>query len=87
MYLFLENDLVIPSCNILFIIDYIQFKTPINKGIFNSESQKKEIINLAVGNEKSVIVTDKNIYFSSCSTHSLKKRMKEFFNIVGGIEK
>ena len=51
------------------------------------ESQKKEIINLAVGNEKSVIVTDKNIYFSSCSTHSLKKRMKEFFNIVGGIEK
>lgn len=87
MYLFLENDLVISSCNILFIIDYIQFKNPINKEVFNVESQKKEIVNLAIGNEKSVIVTDKNIYFSSYSTYSLKKRMKEFFNIVGGIGK
>lgn len=85
MYLFLENDLVISSSDILFIIDYIQFENPINKGIFHNKSQRKKIINLAKGNEKSIIVTDKNIYFSSCSTQSLKKRMKEYFNIVGGI--
>lgn len=87
MYLFLEDDCMINICDIIFIIDYIHLENSINKETFEKEVENKKIVNLANGNEKSVIVTDKSIYFSSYSTQSIKKRMKEFFNIVGGIEK
>lgn len=85
MYLFLENEHIIKICDILFIIDYIHLENPINKESFEEEFKRKKVINLSKGNEKSVIVTDENIYFSSYNTQSIKKRMKEFFNIVGGI--
>lgn len=81
MYLYLEDDLVIPSSQVIFIIDYIHFKNLENASVFSN----KEIKNLALGMERSVVVTDSKIYLTGYTTQALFRRAKEFFSIVGGI--
>ncbi|QNM14807.1 extracellular matrix regulator RemB [Fusobacterium hominis] len=81
MYLYLEDDLVIPSSQVILIIDYIHFKNPENASVFSN----KEIKNLALGIERSVVVTDRKIYLTGYTTQALFRRAKEFFSIVGGI--
>ncbi|WP_288217825.1 extracellular matrix regulator RemB [uncultured Fusobacterium sp.] len=81
MYLYLEDDLVIPSSQVILIIDYIHFKIPENASVFSN----KEIKNLALGMERSVVVTDSKIYLTGYTTQALFRRAKEFFSIVGGI--
>lgn len=81
MYLYLEDDLVIPSSQVILIIDYIHFKNHENASVFSN----KEIKNLALGMERSVVVTDSKIYLTGYTTQALFRRAKEFFSIVGGI--
>ena len=81
MYLYLEDDLVIPSSQVILIIDYIHFKNPENASVFSN----KEIKNLALGMERSVVVTDSKIYLTGYTTQALFRRAKEFFSIAGGI--
>lgn len=84
MYLFLENDTIINGKNVVLIIDYIHLKSKENQDFLKSELESKEIINLSPKNEKTVIITDDSIYFSSYTTQTLMNRGNEFFNIVGG---
>lgn len=84
MYLFLENNLLIPHRDILLIIDYIHIKSNENIEFFNEECKNKEVINLAYGHEKSVVITEEKIYITSYGTQTLFSRSNEFFNIIGG---
>lgn len=84
MYLFLENETIIKSKNIILIIDYIHLNSKENKSFFNSELKNKKVINLSPNREKAVIITDDTLYFSSYSMQTLMNRGNEFFNIVGG---
>ncbi len=84
MYVFLEDKVLIPSKEIVLIIDYIHITSEENKEFYKKEMEKKELINLAKGSEKTVVITDKKIYISSYGTQTLMSRGKEFFNIVGG---
>lgn len=81
MYLYLEDDLVIPNSQVILIIDYIHFKNPENANVFYG----KKIENLALGVERSAVVTDSKIYLTGYTTQALFRRAKEFFSIVGGI--
>ncbi|WP_410208102.1 extracellular matrix regulator RemB [Fusobacterium sp.] len=85
MYLFLDDDVVIPNEKIVLIIDCIHFNSPENIEFYSKELEKKELVNLAKGTEKSVIITDDKVYISSYGTQTLIRRAKEFFSIVGGI--
>ncbi len=84
MYLFLEDNLLIPQSDILFIIDYIHITNGENLSFFQEESKIKEIINLSPNNEKSVVFTQEKIYITSYGTQTLLSRNNEFFNIIGG---
>lgn len=84
MYLFLENNIIIPHKNIILIIDYIHIKNQENISFFKEESKSKKVINLAPKAEKSVVFTEENIYITSYGTQTLLSRSNEFFNIVGG---
>lgn len=84
MYIFLENKVLVPSKDIILIIDYIHITSKENKEFYEKELEKKELINLVKGSEKTVIITDKKIYISSYGTQTLMSRGNEFFNIIGG---
>lgn len=85
MYLFLEDDVVIPNEKVVLIIDCIHLDTPENNEFYAHQLENKELVNLAKGMEKSVVITDDKVYISSYGTQTLVKRAKEFFSIVGGI--
>lgn len=84
MYIFLENKVLIPSRDIVLIIDYIHITNEENKEFYEKELEEKELINLTKDSEKTVIITDKKIYISSYGTQTLMSRGNEFFNIIGG---
>ena len=46
MYTYLEKELVIPSKNIIIIIDYIHLKKNCNTEFYANEIKNKKIINL-----------------------------------------
>lgn len=84
MYIFLENNFLIPSREIIVIIDYIHIMNKENREFYQKELEKKELIDLAGENKKTVIITDKRIYISSYGTQTLMNRGNEFFYIIGG---
>lgn len=84
--MYLENNLIIPNDKIILIIDYIHFKNEENRLFSENEMRNKKLINLAFKNEKSVVITDKEVYFTSYGTQTLMTRGNEFFKIVGGMK-
>lgn len=84
MYIYLENELMISAKDIIIIIDYIHFKNNDNKEFYNSEIKIKKIINLAPEEEKSVVITDDKIYFTSYALSTLMSRGNEYLRISGG---
>ena len=84
MYIYLENELIISAKDIISIIDYIHFKSNDNKEFYNSEIKIKKIINLAPEEEKSVVITDDKIYFTSYALSTLMSRSNEYLRISGG---
>ncbi|MBM6821332.1 extracellular matrix regulator RemB [Fusobacterium mortiferum] len=84
MYVFLEEKILIPSKEILLIIDYIHITNEENRGFYREQLEKKEVIDLAGESKKTVVITDNKIYFSSYGTQTLMSRGNEYFNIIGG---
>lgn len=84
MYLFLENNLMIPTKNILLIIDYIHIQSSENIEFFQNELKHKELVELTLKDKKSVVLTDRKVYVTSYGTQTLFSRCNEFFNIIGG---
>ena len=84
MYIFLEDKVLVPAKDVILIIEYIHITDEKNKEFYHKELERKELINLAEGYEKTVVITDKKIYISSYGTQTLMSRAKEFFNIIGG---
>lgn len=84
MYIYLEKELMISVKDIISIIDYIHFKSNDNKEFYNSEIKIKKIINLAPEEEKSVVITDDKIYFTSYALSTLMSRGNEYLRISGG---
>ena len=84
MYIYLENELIISAKDIISIIAYIHFKSNDNKEFYNSEIKIKKIINLAPEEEKSVVITDDKIYFTSYALSTLMSRGNEYLRISGG---
>lgn len=84
MYLFLEDNLIVPYDDIVLIIDYIHIQSKENTEFYENEIKNKKLINLATGNEKTMVFTDDKIYITSYGTQTLLNRSNEFFNIIGG---
>ncbi|STO32240.1 Uncharacterised protein [Fusobacterium necrogenes] len=84
MYVYLENNLLIPSKEIIIIIDYIHFMSEKNTKFYREELKKKELVDLTEKERKTVIITDNKIYISSYGKQTLMSRSNEFFNIIGG---
>ncbi|MDU1910322.1 extracellular matrix regulator RemB [Fusobacterium sp.] len=84
MYIYLENELVIPTENIIIIIDYIHLKNTCNNDFYNNEIKNKKLINLALEEEKSVVITDSEIYITSYALSTLMSRGNEYLRISGG---
>lgn len=84
MYIFLENKILIPSKDIILIIDYIHITNKENKGFYTEQLAEKRLVDLAEKNKKTVIITDDSIYITSYGTQTLMSRGNEFFNIIGG---
>lgn len=84
MYTYLENELLIPAENIIIIIDYIYLKSTCNTEFYNNRIKNKKLINLAPEEEKSVVITDSEIYFTSYALSTLMSRGNEYLRISGG---
>lgn len=84
MYIFLEERVLVPSKDILLIIDYIHITNEENRDFYREQLDKKEVIDLAGESKKTVVITDNKIYFSSYGTQTLMSRGNEYFNIIGG---
>ena len=84
MYTYLENELVIPAENIIIIIDYIHLKNNCNTEFYNNEVKNKKLINLAPAEEKSAVITNNEIYFTSYALSTLMSRSNEYLRISGG---
>lgn len=84
MYIYLENELVLLAKDIVIIIDYIHLKSSNNFEFYNNEIKIKKIINLAPEAEKSAVITDSKIYFTSYALSTLMSRGNEYIRISGG---
>ncbi|AVQ27683.1 MULTISPECIES: extracellular matrix regulator RemB [Fusobacterium] len=84
MYIYLENELVLSAKDIVIIIDYIHLKSSNNFEFYNNEIKIKKIINLAPEAEKSAVITDSKIYFTSYALSTLMSRGNEYIRISGG---
>ena len=77
MYIYLENELVLSA-------NYIHLKSSNNFEFYNNEIKIKKIINLAPEAEKSAVITDSKIYFTSYALSTLMSRGNEYIRISGG---
>ena len=84
MYIYLENESVLSAKDIVIIIDYIHLKSSNNFEFYNNEIKIKKIINLAPEAEKSAVITDSKIYFTSYALSTLMSRGNEYIRISGG---
>lgn len=85
MYLYLEDKTMILNRDIIIIMRYEQLNKPENEKFLQRQLESKKVIQLS-SEIKSVIVTDKKIYFSSYGAQTLEKRGKEFFKMLGGMK-
>jgi hypothetical protein len=75
MFLHLGDDVLTKLANVIVIInseDPIGVST--NTGFLTNMSAKGLVENIDTENNKSIIVTDKKVYMSPISAHTLKKR-------------
>lgn len=84
MYIYLENEKMILNREIIAIINYKNLVEEENREFFEKEKKLKKIINLAPGEEKSAVLTDKEIYFTSYALSTLMSRGNEYFRLSGG---
>lgn len=75
MYIHLGDNYVVPSKEVVMIIDKQTSQASAIVAEFLNK-QKEKIIQLTNGEAKSVIVTTDKIYFSPLSSSTLKKRAK-----------
>ena len=74
MFLHLGADTVVPLRNVIAITDIKGVKSGINEEFLKVMHEEKMINDIAEGNAKSFIVTDKVVYLSAISASTLKKR-------------
>jgi hypothetical protein len=80
LYIHLGDNFVVPSKEVVMILDRqsSQASSIVKEFI---EKQQKNIVQLANGEAKSVVVTIDKIYFSPLSSSTLKKRAQIAFDI------
>lgn len=73
MYLHVGEDILVKSNDIIAILDKQLLNEPqfLNSFLVNKE---KDTMNLAKESIKSIVITDRNIYYSPLSSSTLKKR-------------
>ena len=75
MYIHLGDNFVVPSKEVVMILDrQSSLESPIVDEFFTKQQDK--IVELSSGDAKSIIVTFDKIYFSPLSSGTLKKRAK-----------
>ena len=84
MYIYLEDERVVSGKKIIAIIDYIHLNSEENKEFLENEKKFKNIINLTPGSEKSAVITEDIIYFTSYALSTLIRRGNEYFRLSGG---
>lgn len=82
MFLHLGSDLVIPLRSVIAITDYKTNKFVINRKFINHAREQKKIIDISEGHPKSVVVTDRHLYFSAISSVTLKKRAAHIYEEI-----
>ncbi len=80
LYIHLGDNFVIPSKEVVMIIDHHSSKTSKIVTEF-LEKQQNHAVKLANGETKSIVVTTDKIYFSPLASGTLKKRAKFTFDI------
>lgn len=80
LYIHLGENFVVPSKEVVMILDRQSSQESAIVGEFLAKQQKK-IVQLTQGVAKSVIITKDNIYFSPLASSTLKKRAQIAFNI------
>jgi extracellular matrix regulatory protein B len=80
LYIHLGDNFVIPSKEVVMIVDHQSSKT---SGIVSEflEKHQNHTVKLASGETKSIVVTTDKIYFSPLASGTLKKRAKFTFDI------
>jgi extracellular matrix regulatory protein B len=77
MYIYLENNYFIPLNEILTIVNFEKFiSTEDGKNFI--EKNKKDIIDVAKTEKKSIVITDRYIYITSYTTKVIYTRGNEF---------
>ena len=84
MYIYLEDEKIVSGKKIVAIIDYIHLNSEENREFLENEKKLKKIINLAPGSEKSAVITEDIIYFTSYALSTLIRRGNEYFRLSGG---
>lgn len=85
MFIFIDNELPIETERVIAILDYQLLKTS-SKLLNLMEQKRKEHLLFGIENgAKSIVITDKELYFSPLSTITLKKR-EHFFSPINQIE-
>ena len=74
MFLHLGADTVIPLRDVISITDMKVVRSGINEEFLRVMHEENMITDIADGNAKSFIVTDKIVYLSAISATTLKKR-------------
>ncbi len=77
MYIYLENSYIIPLSEIISVVNYDKF-TLSEEGKLFLEKNKREIIEVAKEDKKSIVITDKYIYITSYTTKAINTRGNEF---------
>ncbi|KKI89491.1 hypothetical protein WQ54_24275 [Bacillus sp. SA1-12] len=80
MYIHLGDNFVVPSKEVVMILDRQSSKASAIVAEF-LEKQKDKMVQLANGEAKSIIITLDKIYFSPLSSSTLKKRAQIAFDI------
>lgn len=74
MFLHLGSDYVIPLKSIVAITDMNAVKATINQEFIDEKRQQHLVVDIAKGQAKSLVITDKKVYLSAISAVTLKKR-------------
>ncbi|MED4453878.1 extracellular matrix regulator RemB [Metabacillus fastidiosus] len=80
MYIHLGDNFVVPSKEVVMILDRQSSEESVIVSEF-LDMQKKAIVQLTTGVVKSIVVTTEKIYFSPLASNTLKKRAKLAFDI------
>ena len=77
MFLHLGENTVIPTQDVVAILDYdVVKKSSAMRRYMQNLREKGSVISVSDGEVKSIILTDKCTYLSSISVSTLKKRVK-----------